>query len=211
MKAISIFSLAIAIVICASCKSKDANDIILQAESDARQIVSAAEVRAKAIIETAGKEAKRIIKEAEDEAERILEEAEDEAESATQDYPNSTYSNSQSSSAYYLSLSDLFKIVEEYEDNAAAADIKYKGIRIITDFEYFDIKSWNDDSFLIEKSSGLLLEYNFVMKESQKEVVASLNKDQWIKIAGTLNSGSRYSLWFKDCVILEVMEDSPNK
>lgn len=221
MKAISIFSLATAFVILASCQSQDEKKIIQQAQSDARQTIATAELRAKQIIENAENEAERIINEAkdkverimeevEDEVDRIIEEAEDEAMRIRQEYPNSYYSNNKSSSSIFISLSDLYKIVDEYATNAAAADIKYKGTRIITEFNYFDINTAYGDTFEIVKSSGLLLDYTFITKASQKEIVASLNKSSMIRIEGTLTRGSKYGLSFNESVILGVKENSPN-
>lgn len=213
MKVHSLLSLATVFVICVSCQSQDEKKIIQQAQSEARQTIATAELRAKRIIETAENEAKRIIKEAEDKVERFYEEAENELDSLYQEYERlEMYLNSNqghrssASSPIYISFSDLYQIVREYDTNAAAADIKYRGTRIITDFNYFDISSYSESVHIV-KSSGLLVDYTFEMNASQKEVAASLNKNQRIKIEGTLSHGSRYGLTFIESVILEVMKD----
>ena len=206
MKAISLFSLAAAIVICASCKSKDANDIILQAESDARQIVSAAEVRANTIIEAAKNKAQKILEEADEEAERIKQETEN-----NERYSNSLSNNSTSSSSVILSYDDLNQIIKEYELNAAAADIKYKGKRITVQLVDYSIDTaWLPGEFEITKEADFRHSYHFVTKESQKEVVASLNRSNTIMIAGYLSSGYGHNdggyLRFNESVIVKIME-----
>ena len=173
MKAISLFSLAAAIVICASCKSKDANDIILQAESDARQIVSAAEVRANTIIEAAKNKAQKILEEADEEAERIKQETEN-----NERYSNSLSNNSTSSSSVILSYDDLKKMdnFEIFNNN------KY--------FDYIDMiienglyKDMVDDFSLINADTYDMIlaimfsdDIGFDYRDSNGEIIGSIKK-----------------------------------
>lgn len=173
-----------------SCTSNKAESILRQARKEAEQIVSDARNKADQIVQKAEQKSNQILKDAEKEAQQIILRK-----------TKGSYSDNITASGRTISLSDLQQIVKEYKDNAVAAEDKYKGRVFVISIDNFDIDA--GDQINIKKNLGGIETVWFAMDKGQKDVIASLNKKQTIKILGSV---SKYygSLWFDNCRILEI-------
>ena len=185
------FIAVVAAAVAVSCNSNKTNSIIMQAQVEAERIVSEANAKADLIVSEANAKADQIVRNAEKEAQQTI-----------LRNTNGSYANKGNVSETTVSLNDILKILGEYEGNSVAAENKYKGRVFVTSINDFDIDAGAQIN--IKKHLGIKTIW-FAMDQGQKDVIASLNKKQTIKIVGTVSSWYG-SLWFENCRILEIYD-----
>lgn len=96
------------------------------------------------------------------------------------------------------------KIIREFENNEAAADVKYKGktLRVTGVVAKVDTDMWDDSKYSIELNSGkqwdiLTVSCNYV----SEAVAAKVHKGSTVAVVGAFDDGGDLGVTLKDCTL----------
>jgi hypothetical protein len=97
------------------------------------------------------------------------------------------------------------KILKQFEENEAAADLKYKGkvIQVSGQIDKVDTEIWDDDQYVVRVGSGGQWEFLTVnCNDLPASAVTSLKKGQDVTVRGEFDDGGDLGVEIKDCKVL---------